>query len=246
MTLVASGSVSLANMRLSLDPAFADFSLANALAYPGHKLVIKDSANKTLTGYIKAAGTGETLGSELLTNGTFTDWTGDNPDGWTVYEKVDETSRVTEDPAGKCRIVTDGSAVYIQQNVGTSGALHKYSIDIDTLVTGKLDLRIILGVVYIAFESTGTKTGYYVGGSSPIFMVSRYPVLATDGTIDNTSLKQVLSPSATGATIVSTPNGSTYEWVEETGFNRNDASGYTYEIYRQRGGGLGLSLGLGL
>ena len=52
-----------------------------------------------------------------------------------------------------------------------------------------------------------------------------------DGYFDEVSFKQVLTPSTTGVTIVSAYGGSTYNWTsEESGFNRNDASGYTYDI----------------
>ena len=48
-------------------------------------------------------------------------------------------------------------------------------------------------------------------------------------------IKQVLTPSATGVTITSTPNGSTYNWAsKEAGFNYNDANGYTYQLERER------------
>jgi hypothetical protein len=48
---------------------------------------------------------------------------------------------------------------------------------------------------------------------------------------DNVTIKQVLTPSATGVTITSTADGSTYNWAsKEEGFNYNDDSGYSYEI----------------
>ena len=80
---IASGSVTRANSRLSLvdGTAFVDFSAAGTLtAYLGQKLTITDSAGKKATGYIKAAGTGETLGDELVVNGHME--TGDPPTGW--------------------------------------------------------------------------------------------------------------------------------------------------------------------
>lgn len=55
----ASGTVSLANMKLSLanGNAFADFNSAGTLTnYIGQKITVKDSAGKTATGFIKAAG----------------------------------------------------------------------------------------------------------------------------------------------------------------------------------------------
>jgi hypothetical protein len=44
------------------------------------------------------------------------------------------------------------------------------------------------------------------------------------GRFDDVSLKQVLTPSATGVTIVSTQGGSTYNWTSDSGINGNSAS----------------------
>jgi hypothetical protein len=50
---------------------------------------------------------------------------------------------------------------------------------------------------------------------------------------DDFSVKQVLTPSATGVTIVSTKGGTTYNWAQkDASFNYNDSSGYTYEVYK--------------
>ena len=47
---------------------------------------------------------------------------------------------------------------------------------------------------------------------------------------DDYSVRQVLTPSATGVTITSTANGSIYDWTsEDAGFNP-DAANYTYSI----------------
>jgi len=53
------------------------------------------------------------------------------------------------------------------------------------------------------------------------------------GIIDNFTLKQILTPSATGATITSTKGGVTYNWAfKNAAFNWNSSSGYTYKIYK--------------
>ena len=65
-----SGTVTLANSRLSLvaGTAFVDFSSAGTLTpYLNGKLTVTDSAGKKAIGYLKAAGTGETLGDVLNT-----------------------------------------------------------------------------------------------------------------------------------------------------------------------------------
>jgi hypothetical protein len=48
---------------------------------------------------------------------------------------------------------------------------------------------------------------------------------------DTASVTQVLTPSTTGVTIVSSSGGSSYNWTsEQSGFNRDDSGGYTYSI----------------
>ncbi|MCE5226688.1 MAG: hypothetical protein LLG05_12630 [Porphyromonadaceae bacterium] len=57
-----------------------------------------------------------------------------------------------------------------------------------------------------------------------------------DFSMTGISLKQVLTPSATGVTIVSTKGGTTFNWANKnSAFNYNDASGYTYLIYKVLG-----------
>ena len=53
--------------------------------------------------------------------------------------------------------------------------------------------------------------------------------------VKNVSFRQLVSPSTTGVTITSTADGSTFNWAtKEEGFNYNDASGYTYQLERER------------
>jgi prepilin-type N-terminal cleavage/methylation domain-containing protein len=66
---IANGSVSQVSMRLSTinGTAFVDFGVARSLTpYIGDQLTITDSTGHQLIGWIKAAGTGETYGSQLL------------------------------------------------------------------------------------------------------------------------------------------------------------------------------------
>ena len=68
MILISRGSVTRDNSKISavdgtsfIDPSAADIFTKKR----GCMLVYKDSAGKALIGYIKAAGTGETLSDEL-------------------------------------------------------------------------------------------------------------------------------------------------------------------------------------
>jgi hypothetical protein len=72
---VATGSVTWANMRLSIvsGHAFADFSAPGTLTpYVGDQLIVTDSGGRSLVGDIKGAGTAESYGGELLSNPSLT------------------------------------------------------------------------------------------------------------------------------------------------------------------------------
>jgi hypothetical protein len=79
-----------------------------------------------------------------------------------------------------------------------------------------------------------------VSGTNTIYFTSIYdittPVLRMLNTAATNysatfSLKQVTIPSATGVTIVSAYDGTTYSWTSiESGFSYVDSSGYTYAI----------------
>lgn len=71
-----------------------------------------------------------------------------------------------------------------------------------TVTLANTRLSLVNGTAFVDFSSAGTML------------------------FDEASLKQVLTPSATGVTITSTPNGGTYNWASiESGFNYNDAGG---------------------
>jgi hypothetical protein len=74
--------------------------------------------------------------------------------------------------------------------------------------------------IYAFTDVTGYLYVYWSGGvTGNVFYVK------------NVSFRQLVTPSTTGVTITSTPDGTTYNWAsKESGFNYNDAGGYTYAI----------------
>ena len=70
------------------------------------------------------------MGPNLITNGRFDSWAGDNPVDW-IPSSEDANNYVTE-YSGAARIVSDGtSSVYIAQNmITTAGEVYKLSFDI--------------------------------------------------------------------------------------------------------------------
>lgn len=247
---LASGSVTRANTKISAadGTAFVDFSTADVLTdyvpYKG-KLTIADSTGKKLVGYIKAQGSGETYGSELVTNGDME--TGDPPTGWTAHGNA-----VLDGVADER---TDGGGV--QSLAVESGTTGWYAHQTKTVVVGGLYKNIYWGKTItgagfkMAFFNSGgtvlnpsvTTSASWVNvvqyitptGSTSLLIVASCTGASTSngGTqqFDDISVKQVLTPSVTGVTITSTADGTTYNWEsKESGFNYNDVAGYTYAI----------------
>ena len=81
------GYVDKSNILISLETgkAFVDFKGVELSDWIGHKIRVIDSSNKEIVGYIKAAGTGETYGPELLKNPAFEDTT----NLWTLGSNID-------------------------------------------------------------------------------------------------------------------------------------------------------------
>ncbi len=246
-TWCEAAAVTQANMRISAvdGTAFTDFSAAGTLTpYIGWYLKVYDSTGKTIEGYIKAAGTGETLGSEVLVNG-------DNEAAVmtttnTVRGTFAQSDTVAQEGTYSGKFILDASnnTHYIRVTAPVPMALYKGT-----------------GFTYLPSGQTLTNLGFGFNTSSLIFPLpsstvtdqwvsrSAYATHETEFTyivvgktsalsaesnyfyVDTMSLKQVLTPSTTGVTIVSTLNGATYNWaVKTTGFNYNDSSGYTYTL----------------
>jgi len=246
---IATDVVTLANMRISAvaGTSFVDFSAAAILTGNiGKVLMIKDSAGKVISGYIKAAGTGETFGAEELRNPTWDD----DATEWGVIGGTGTLA--SSHPAGGGQsddylILTwvSGSNQRIYQ--ASAGAfdyaglrLYKFPLYIKSGSSGNevssLGINDGLGntASFVATTSESwVKYAVYINPVAGAMEFNIYKTTATPGTMffDEASFSQVLTPSATGVTIVSTLDGSTYNWTyQQTGFNYNDAAGYTYYI----------------
>ena len=248
---VADGSVKTAtraNTKISAvdGSAFVDFSESAYLTLPEHrgcKLTVTDSAGKKLVGYIKAAGTGETYGSELITNGDME--AGDPPTGWspsggsTLSSVADER---TSGSGSKSMNAVRGTSQTPAFNAATAISLGLYRCsawyrNIDAISVyaafsggmGGLTLASTASTDWTYGEAYGTSTTTIAQGNA--FLVG---AVGVQGRYDDMSQKQVLTPAVTGVTITSTADGSTFNWAsKEAGFNYNDASGYTYTIERE-------------
>jgi hypothetical protein len=237
---IANGSVSQANMKLSIasNTAFVDFNAAGTLTpYIGDELIISDHSGNQLVGYIKAAGTGETYGSELLPNPSFAS-TGSI---WTNNTTV--TSLSSGCYSSYCLQVTTTAAWGdAGQNFNaSSGELVRSSVYLKAGTETVQESMYLMDSSYAAYwENYIPASGSWTQVVNYATMRSAYPNgnqeygSQTNGKSslwDTASVKPVLTPSATGVTIVSTSGGSSYNWTsEQSGFNRNDPNGYTYSI----------------
>ena len=204
-------------MRLSTiaGDAFVDFSAANKVTpYLGDLLTIKDSSSNQLTGYIKAAGSGETYGSQLLSNTTFATTAGVGSTGSTVASLSSGCFSAT------CLqlTLTEGYGVAYQDFSATNGMLLKGSAylkkgtetsDIFLEISNAISIRLqfvaalpaswALSSVYATADSTAsTFTQVYAGVTS-----------GETSLFDTASMVQVLTPSATGVTIASSTTSTT-------------------------------------
>lgn len=215
---IVTGSSSQANTRISAidGTAFIELLEVDLLRYTGRGALLQlfDSTGKELNGYLKAPGTEETLDSDIITGGAFTDWTGVDPDalpdGWTG-EGTRNASNYTTESVDKCRMVSDGTLIGIKQSVtAVSSQLLKQTIAIDTVTSGGIYTRLTdqyggSNTSQQDYTTTGNKEAYYTAnalGVSPLF-------------IDTMVIKPVLTPSTDGATIVNSKGGTTYNFLSK-------------------------------
>jgi hypothetical protein len=218
MTQVYSDTIS--GLRISAVDGTAFFDAgADLVAYAdgNHLLEITDSGGKVLSAVIKAQGSGETVGSELVTNGTFdtdSDWV--KGTGWSIS-------------AGEAH--ASGATDRIRQfSIITNNTLYKVAFEITSYTSGTC--RPVCGNGFRAPESAVGSYVHYISSTEVNNHFDFYGVALFTGSIDNVSCKQVLSPSTSGATLVNEISGDTQNLFDvETGFAYNEAS-YTCTVKR--------------
>jgi len=135
---------------------------------------------------------GGTLGSELVTNGDFSSWSGGNPTGWsTVNGEVNEVGSDGSSGTGSAQLVEGGSGATDLRASGvmTSGKTYKLTIDIKVVTSGDLRLSDSSGDFVGGLNSTGIKTYYKVAAGTELQIICNSN---TDIVIDDVSLKEVL------------------------------------------------------
>jgi hypothetical protein len=220
--------------------AFISFSSKNIAQFADGrtKITITDSTGKSLIGYLKAPGTGETYGpNTVLLNTTFDV----NTTSWSCSNCTSATSVAGgfSNNAAQLNGPSAASQVIFQNTNATAGMLFKAFGYVKTGTSGDELTSIILknaGAPFAILATTpvqrssstwvifGTIYGTLGAGNTQI-QFGFWKLTATNGTMlfDEANLVQVLTPTTDGATIVSAADGVTFNWTSETAsFNRSD------------------------
>jgi hypothetical protein len=192
--------------------AFIDNAGATILTYAdgNHRIEIYDSSNRMLKGVLKAAGTSATEGSDsartfVAETGTPT-IAGDQITFSNAIEGVMESDYWIN---GGLYLVDWSIASY-----AGSGNFYLYGGGIVT--TG------------ISKSANGNYASYITSNSVNLRVAS---ALGCSGIATINSIKQVLTPSASGVTIVSTKGGATQSFASKDASFTYNAASYRYAIY---------------
>lgn len=183
-------------------PVDADFGLALRLNVTAGG-VTANSNSTDLT--IEAPA--QSLGAELLNNGTFAVWTGDNPDGWLLAGESGSDPMVTQVAAdgsagtGAARLYksSSDSLPYIRQVVQTVGAFYEYRVVISAYTSGAVNVT-DFNAITSAYNAAGTYSSIFRAAGTSLGIVAAG--LAGDFVVDSASDKlitlntQLTAPSA--------------------------------------------------
>jgi hypothetical protein len=233
-----------ANFSLVDGTAFVTNPSVDLRAYVGFKLTTNDGS----VGYVKAAGTGETLGTELSPNNTaISDGVAEAnaTTGWgansspTTFESTG--TGTPHSGSYHFHIVATGANKGFQSSpaIGTtSGWLTKHVVwglstgePIHFNVYNSTSATLLANTGSITPLTYASSTLYATAIDAGVRLLGRtFGTNLTTFYADTFSAKQVLAPSATGVTIVTTAGGSTYNWAAK-GTTPNAAS-FTFSISR--------------
>lgn len=219
-TIKQGGTVTLTNQTLNLSTASGAYFLTRSSVdlrpyalIPGAQISVAATGTPGTTAVFTglSAGTGETLGAELVTNGTFdidTGWVKDA--GWSIS-------------GGAAVAVGTTASIYQAKANGFGGELYRIDWDLLTRTAGAFFVR--LSGTSNSDTPSQTVPASYIQYSTHTVAMTSLGIRGsgvTSGTADNFTVKQVLTPDATGASASSLTNG---------GINPNSAS-YVVTITR--------------
>lgn len=133
--------------------------------------------------------------TDLITNGTFANWTADDPDDWTVTGEVGTDPEVSEVGSGEghggsgtgaCNLYTSADTVSISQNILTVGQAYQITLNISTATTGVLRVKTGSDVVTPLYGVAGEKTHWFIATDTTLVIES---LGAIDLTLSSVSVK---------------------------------------------------------
>lgn len=131
------------------------------------------------------------FGPDTVLNGNFLNWTGDNPNSWSVSPAETGASYVTQ-VGNSARIVSDGTNVGIYQPAQTQvGKTYKLTIVVDSC-TGTLGIHANNGQIMLPISAPGE---YSVTATLTHVGVGFKRVLACDATVSSFTCQEVLEPA---------------------------------------------------
>jgi hypothetical protein len=254
------GTVTLANTKISLVDgiAFVDLgatiNLATHPAGTAFSLCAATNPTHCITGYVKAAGTSESL-TEKIVGGDCEAFTGSSPaqvvTGWTKHTSGGYAGTYTQEDTIKHanshsqKINLANETYYLSTNTFalTAGKLYKISVWLqsDQSISASIDIsshiEALVSPNTIPANNWKNTIFYFVSVSSDTNGGEIYSTLAYTANfyIDDVSISSVDAPGSTGVTITSTAGGTTYNWATNTltTSDYNDAGGYIYTITDQ-------------
>jgi len=199
-------------------------------------VTIFDSSRRMLTGWLKEAGTGETFGSEKISNPSFdVDTSGWDASNCTI-------ASISGGLSGKCLELTatgGGSQSAFCAVSLTTDALYKGTTYVKSGTSGNEAARVYFDgtIQYVSGTSSTTtsdwtiRSVYITRTDANTFRLNKYT--STIGTMlfDEASVKQVLTTSTNGVKIVSTQGGSTYNFATKDASFTYNAASYAYAIH---------------
>lgn len=139
----------------------------------------------------------QSFGAELLTNGNFSAWSGNDPTGWTVVGEVGADPAVSEVASGggagtgAARLLSSAtnSAPTVRQNILIAG-FYEFEVDLSARTSGSLELIAVDANFVRTYSSVGIRRAIGRINSSGNFVL-RGSTAPNDFTINNAVAKRI-------------------------------------------------------
>lgn len=193
-------------------------------------ITITDTSAKSATGFLKVPGTTETYGAEL--GGAWTNNVGNPYETFTPGAGADITQAINN--AG-------GFGIAYRAAVAATNKLYRaiYNVTIASGSGPRITWSADIGMnapttAFTTLAPQGLTTTYRTAIANHADLGVWLNAQASNFSLANYSMKEVLTPSPQGSTVVSTSGGATQTWASiDAGFILNDTS-YQVRIVRFR------------